>query len=637
MFSKSTVKKIFEEGENIYPITKIIDEEYDKLNTINNWADVFYKFKEGKLKKRFIEIIKNSEYSRFFEGLNYECGINNCPKNLNKAFKIYKDAANNTTDAMSMFRMYYIYRKDYKKFDILKRNRILEKYYLFKCYSFSRFPLMNRSENLCNRFDVYLETYTHFSLEDQDLEKFKKLIKFLNKNYKSYDINSKDLIIIESVIISSFSINEYEKTKALDTLKKMSNYNSEALYKYVCLIDEKEKKEKEEKFKILYNKQYYRSYVDYALFLYSQKNIKEALEVLTLARKHGIMNSGYLYYDIYIDNNDFKLLMKEAVVSSFSKKCELYNLFEILINDIIAENIYLLFEFFFLRKIAIKHYKLENEINHYFFDFTKDIINFLMKMTSEPNEKKRKDIIKSIYSREDYHDEIHLATGVLHFYGINKLIEIDNQKALYYFKISFNNSSTDSYKRFCYYFIYRTTKKLYGQNKLINNCININNSIIDEKTMKETEKTIYELFHKSLYQQKGSLSSSYFYFLSRLMNKKIGNNGDKLLEYIYLNKANNYQKGSPGSGTMINIYRRYKSGIILEKFKDEYAEVFINIKKNDDSEGYGEDGSFCPICFENKRNEIALPCKHLFCSTCLSRCEKCPICRAFIIMKYKVN
>ena len=111
--------------------------------------------KEGKLKERFIEIIKNSEYSKFFEGLNYECGINNCPKNLKKAFKIYKDAANNTNDAMSMFRMYYIYRKDYKKFEIQKRNRILEKFYLFKCYSFSRFTLMNRSENLCNRFDVY--------------------------------------------------------------------------------------------------------------------------------------------------------------------------------------------------------------------------------------------------------------------------------------------------------------------------------------------------------------------------------------------------------------------------------------------------------------------------------------------------
>jgi hypothetical protein len=533
--------------------------------------------------------------------------------------------------------MYYIYRKDYKKFEIQKRNRILEKFYLFKCFSFSRFPLMNRSENLCNRFDVYLEIYTHFSLEDEDQEKFKKFIKFLYKNYKSYDINSKDLLIIESVIICSLSTNEYGKAKALDTLKKMSNYNSEALYKYVCFIDEKETKEKEEKFKILYNKQYYRSYVDYALFLNSQKNIKEALEVLTLARKHGIMNSGYLYYDIYIDSNDFQLIMKEAVSSSFSKKCELYNLFEILINDIIAENIYLLFEFFFLRKIAIKHYKLENEINHYFLDFTKDIINFLMKMTSEPNEKKRKDIIKSIYSREDYYDEIHLATGVLYFYGINKLLEIDNQKALYYFKISFNNSTTDSYKRFCYYFIYRTSKKLYEQNKLVNNYININNNIIDEKTMKETEKTIYELFHKSLYQQKSSLSSSYFYFLSRLTNKKIGNNGDKLLEFIYLNKAKNYQKQSPGSGTMINIYRRYKSGIILEKSKDEFSEVFINIKKKDDSEGYGEDGSFCPICFENKRNEIALPCKHLFCSTCLSRCEKCPICRTIIIMKYKVN
>ena len=635
MFSKFAEKKIFEEGEKIYPISKSSDEESEKNTKIKNWAETFYKFKEGKLKERFIERVKNSEYSKFFEGLNFEYGINNYPINLQKAFKIYKDSANNSTDVMSMFRMYYIYKKDFKKFKIPKRNRILEKFYLFKCYSFLRNPIFDRSEHLCNRFDITYELYIQFEKEDENLEKFHKFIKFLNKNYKLYEINSKDLIIIESVIIYTFTTDNYKKEKALATLKKMSEYNLEALYKYACFSDEKEK---EEKFKILYDRGYYRSYVDYAIFLNSQKRTKEALDILTLARKKGIINAGYIYYDIYLNNTDFSLLMKEAVSSSFSEKCELYNLFEILMSEIITENIYLIFDFIYLRKICIKHYKLENEINQHFLVFTKEIINFLNIMTSEKSEIKKKEIIKSIYSRDDYYDEVHLASGELYFYGINKLLEKDYQKALYFFNISFNSSSSESYRRFCYYFIYRTRKKLYEKSKLNNNIININNNIIiNEKVMKDTENSIYDLFYKSLNQKISNLSSSYFYYFSRLLNRKIGNKGDKLLEFICLNKAKDLIKNDPGYGSIISIYRRYKSIILLDKLKDECTEVFSNIQKYNDSEGYGDDGTICPICFENKRTEIALPCKHLFCSYCLGKCEKCPICRTFIIMSYKYN
>ena len=106
-----------------------------------------------------------------------------------------------------------------------------------------------------------------------------------------------------------------------------------------------------------------------------------------------------------------------------------------------------------------------------------------------------------------------------------------------------------------------------------------------------------------------------------------------------LNKAKDLKIDNPGFGSFFSIYRRYKSKILSDKLKDQCTEVFSNIQKNNDSEGYGDDGTICPICFEKKRNEIALPCKHLFCNDCLGKCEKCPICRAFIIMKckYKSN
>ena len=64
--------------------------------------------------------MSGSEDSKFFEALNYEYGINNYPLDINKAFEIYKNAADNTTDTLSMYRLYYIYKRDYKNLDISK-------------------------------------------------------------------------------------------------------------------------------------------------------------------------------------------------------------------------------------------------------------------------------------------------------------------------------------------------------------------------------------------------------------------------------------------------------------------------------------------------------------------------------------
>ena len=66
-----------------------------------------------------------------------------------------------------------------------------------------------------------------------------------------------------------------------------------------------------------------------------------------------------------------------------------------------------------------------------------------------------------------------------------------------------------------------------------------------------------------------------------------------------------------------------------KEYKEEYRKNLLN-----DSEGYGDDGTICPICFEFKRNMIALPCKHLFCEYCINKLRKCPICRRNILMKY---
>ena len=42
----------------------------------------------------------NSEFSKFFEALDYEYGINNKTQDIQKAFEIYKQQADITTDTL---------------------------------------------------------------------------------------------------------------------------------------------------------------------------------------------------------------------------------------------------------------------------------------------------------------------------------------------------------------------------------------------------------------------------------------------------------------------------------------------------------------------------------------------------------
>ena len=632
------MKKIFEEGEKLYPISNYsdnCDERCSELYTIENWAETMYHLKEGKSKARYIELMKRSEYSQFFEGLNYEYGINGYPINSKKAFEIYKKSADNSTDSMSMFRLYHIYKNDFKTFDIPKRNRVLEKFYLFKCYAFLRFPIMDREINLCNRFDIPCEVRIHFEEEDEEFIIFKKFMKFLKNNYKTYDININDLIIIESVIDYQLNSDSSIEEKAKENLKTLAGQNNlEALYKLTCFNKSSSDKEKEteQNFHTLYHKKYYRSYIDYALYLNKKARYKESLELLKMAREKGMVSAGFLYFDIYLDEIDFSKLMNEAVITSFWKECELNNLFNILIDDILTESVYSYFEYIFFRKIIVKHYNLEKEFNNYFYDYTKEIVNFLVKITSDDyNTNKKK--VKKYFISEDNLKEFYLACGTLYFYGINNIINKDLTKCYNKIKISYESSESDSYKRFCYFFIYKIRKKMFEESK--------NNPTkdyhISEDILKKTEKVLFHKYSASISEDISSLSSSYFYYMSTLINKKIGNEGDKIFEYICLKKSIEYRNTSPGAGSIISFYRKNKSKFLLEKRKNDYEYGLNNMIIKKDSEGYGEDGTICPICFEYKRNKIALPCKHLFCEFCIEKLDKCPLCRKAIIMKYQIN
>ena len=106
-----STEQIEKEESNIYPENENslkCDEEINKVYSISNWSEMFYYGKSDLIKNRFLEFISKSEFAQFFEALNYEYGINGQNKSITKAFSIYKEQANNSTDTLSMYKMYHI-------------------------------------------------------------------------------------------------------------------------------------------------------------------------------------------------------------------------------------------------------------------------------------------------------------------------------------------------------------------------------------------------------------------------------------------------------------------------------------------------------------------------------------------------
>lgn len=636
-------KEIFEQGKKIYPINNDCDERLDDNYQIENWYETFYHLKKGKLYQRFVEITKKSCYSKFFLGLDYEYGVNGKKKDLNKAFKTYIDAAENNNDTFAMFRLYHLFKKDYLKFNKNYRDRILEKYYLFKCFSYLRYQEMERELNLCNRYDIKLEVIIHFEEEDINRNKFRKFIEFLKKYYSYYNIKKSDVefieIIINIKIIYEDEMDIYlEITKLSDLINNKENKDIlEYEYKYAYVnklfIDE----EKEAIFKKLYDLKYYKSYIDYSLFLYSKNRNIEALKILSEARNNGILSAGFLYFDIYLDTyNNFDDLMIKAK-NEFNKSCELYNLIQILIDDINIESIYSFYEFIFLRKICFKHYNLGNLINIYFYDYTKDIIDFLINITKEKDISNGKLLIQKYFGDDVNFKEYHLACGVAYFYGLKNILNRNIDKALYHIKIAYECGLSDSYKRFCYFYLYKISQILNKEKNLKK--YSKNEQLVTDDDLKKMESKLFQYYFISIDSNIDNLSSSYFYYLSHLYNKKIGNPGDKIMEYICLNKAIGYINHSPGTGSIISFYRKYKSKKNLEKNKKECDEIFRKnaSNKKKDNEGYGDNGDICPICFDKERTMMCLPCKHLLCEGCINKIKKCAICRKNILLRYKIK
>ena len=280
-----TISDIEQEAKNIYP-DNLESTDYDKqakLYAIDDWSELFYKGKPNIIKNRFLEIISKSEYAKFFEALNYEYGINGKIKSVNTAFEIYKERANNSTDVLSMYKMFHIYQNEYAKFGIIKRNN-------------QGYTLVFNRIHILRDFSIYTRNI------DRNLNKLNLLIEHLTKYYDYYRIKLDDIILIKSFIFFVILNENNEAKLLLEPL--IVKGNLQAVYQLALLLDDKDKTKK--LFELLENSNYYRCYCDYALFLFKEMNdCQKALKILKVAISHGIMRANYLYYDIFLNSFDF--------------------------------------------------------------------------------------------------------------------------------------------------------------------------------------------------------------------------------------------------------------------------------------------------------------------------------------------
>lgn len=575
-------------------------------NKLIEWDKLFFKWKSPIIREKIQSVLPITFLGDFLEGVKYEYGLEGYPRNYRKAYTIYKTNADNSTDLLSMYKMYVIHLRDSTKFEV-ERDRILEKYYLFKCLAFSEFTVLEKEAFLMFSIDVYFEAAVHINQEDPDCHKLLNMLDLL-KNNSEYNFSSEDLTLIRIVIKSVFGLyNKIDKTMLEPLCFVRGN---ESLFKlaFCSLSLLKDNLLTKKLLNICYQRQYPKAYLSYAYFLFTVTGEKDkAFEVVKEGAKHNFLCYRY-YYAMFLLNFDFSNggKDKEKIIDILD-----YGLVRFLFGDV-----YYLFEFLYLIKIASKCYGLKEQINAKYKKYIDEIWKYIKGLIGQKEE-----CISSFMNNSAY-SEILLDVILLCFYFDDYYKEIDILNFHKIFSEEVKSITSESIKKFYYSYLYKLRKKL---NEL--------KQISDEK-LKKTEKKLLFYYNREIEKyEKKDFSPSILFTMGKIYEKGIGTNQNLTYAYCFYYaayvKKENYLPFSP----TILLYRKYKSKkkIELPKFAG-IAESFSKIKKDDDEN--------CTICMERHKSIAIIPCLHKLCSECYDKLNekgKCPFCRGLILLSQKID
>ena len=442
------------------------DVEKDRifLNSIGkvNFKDLFMDCLTPEFLKLFKQNIHLFYSQPFIEGVSYEYGLFEKSIDIKKAYKIYKEAADFNYDYLCMYRMYRIYLTDYEKFGV-KMNDEMFRLYLYKCFAYLPFELIEKSLYLLNKIDVTNELSILFDeYDNKSFENFNEFIDFLKNHKYQFNISYNDILLINCVVHNSFAQKEYAK-KYLDNLLTLENSDKafyEAKLKY-CNFYLKNYKDNCDKTKIinffdnLIKMDYYKACYDYGLFLVDEKKYDEAKNIFKKGYDNCQIFCCQLYTYMFLTTTDFKQLLSDYNIIYYILK----NMLIVYSFIKLGSNSFLYALHYLIKNSSFKQ-RLENDFGKYAIEIFRKFENYF---NNQANDYIRKNF-SDIYSMS-----IPNNFGTMYYYGILNIIKQDKEKALIYLKKGYQVSkekNDDYYKRVNYLYIYKCRKYLLKNNKI---------------------------------------------------------------------------------------------------------------------------------------------------------------------------
>ena len=543
---------------NLSPDFLILDEEKEKLlkNKIGliNFKDLFM----DSLSNEFLSLLKKNEkffYAKnFLEGICKEYGLLGRSKNINEAYKIYKEGADFKYDYMCMYRLHRIYLNDYEKFKI-KRNFELDRLYLYKCFAFIPYQIINQEYNILNRIDITNELRIYFNyLDESKFNNFSQFINYIRNNLNLFNIKYNDTLLMEAVIYNEFDINvksNYNNYLNLFLKINKENNNDMAYYEsqlkycnfyYEFAGNNCNKKIVNDIFDKLINSEYYKACYDYGKFLVGEEKLDEAKNMFKLGKDKSqqFCLGEYLY--LVLKTYDLNQLLSDYKITS-------YFLNDLCLN-ISLEKLNIV-SFYYTIYYLTKHSSFKDKIKNAYHKYALEIYKNKKKLLEIENA----EFLTKNFSKK-YQIENHLGFGRMCYYGIPDLIESNKEMALNIFKKGYKLAKENDYiflKRINYLYMYKSRKFLFKNNKI---------------TLRKLNKTKEKLFRLYEETEENNLSIIELYNYYKLYKfGVIGNTLQKML--IFLKKG----KKEKLIFNFIEFVYKEKCRIALEK---EYSMFNLN-------------------------------------------------------------
>ena len=525
------------------------------INSIEriNFKDLFLE----NLTPEFLKLFRtniNLFYSQpFIEGISYEYGLFGKSIDPKKALKIYKDAADNKYDYLCMYRMHRIYLVDYNYFKI-KKSGDLHRLYLYKCFAYLPYLIINKSYYLLNKIDVSSEIFMLLQkFENSKYEIFDKFMDFLEINQKQFKVTSSDIKLMKNVLKIYFSDDFYRQNiNKLNVLLDfdMTDYtNFEAKLKYCNFYldysgNNCDKQKIENIFDNLIKSGYYKVALDYGRFLIMENRYDEAKIIFKKGSDDRQQFCFAEYIFLLLSTTDLNQLLKDYNLISYFLK----NHCIVICVDKLGQG-----SFYYMIYYLIKHTSFKQQIKNDFGKYAKEIFENVEKYFKIENS----EFMNNIFSESKICDFTSLF-GDLNYFGIKDIINSDREKSLFYYKKSYQLSKKIRYNysiRINYLYIYKCRKYLYKYNKL------------SLRKLNKTKEKLFRIYEESNLDDLNPIHLYNYYKLYKIDSNEIYQN--KIISI--LKKSKNKRIYSFG-----NYIYKEKCKFALEK---EYSKVSV-INKN---------------------------------------------------------